>query len=100
MVKQDYSYIMNDNIRFEAELTNHAAKQLSDDIDFNVISNILVGSGWTKVVLGPMTIETSDAIDMWVLKQCKGDHRARGLVWLFERSEDAMWFKLRWVGSD
>ena len=100
MVKQDYSYIMNDNIRLEDELVTHAAKQLSDDIDFEVISGILLEGGWSKVVLSPMTIETSAAIDMWILKQCKGDHHARGLVWIFERSEDAMWFKIRWIGSD
>jgi hypothetical protein len=91
---------MNDDIRLEDELVTHAAKQLSDDIDFEVISGILLEDGWSKVVLSPMTIETSAAIDMWILKQCKGRHHTRGLVWIFERSEDAMWFKLRWIGSD
>jgi hypothetical protein len=81
MVKQDYSYIMNDNLRLEEEMINRAGKQLADDIDFGVLTEILLESGWTKVVLSPMTSETSDAIDMWILKQCKGSHHARRLVW-------------------
>jgi hypothetical protein len=100
MVKQNYSYIVNDNIRVEDEMADYLANQMAKDIDFNILAELLVEDGWIKVILSPMTTETSNAIDMWILKQCKGHHHARGLVWLFERSEDAMWFKIRWMGSD
>ena len=100
MVEQDYTYIRRDSKRLEEEMMDHMAKQMAEDVDFELIGGLLEETGWTKVVLRPMTWETGDAIDLWMLKNCKGQYKTRGLVWLFERSEDAMWFKLRWMGSD
>jgi len=100
MVNQDYIYIKNDNEHFEDELMDHMAKQLSDDIDFELLGGLLEDVGWSKVVLQPMTMETGDAVDLWTHKNCKGKYKTRGLVWLFEQPQDAMWFKLRWMSSD
>lgn len=74
-----------------------AARDLADDIDAEVVKGILVGSGWTEVVLSPMTWEQGDEIDFWVHKNIKGRNWTRGLVWLFESQQDAAWFKLRWL---
>ena len=76
---------------------NEAAKQLAEDIDFEVLTSLFIESGWTKVVLAPMTWEESDAIDLWIHKNIKGQHIDRGLVFLFKEAKDANWFSLRWL---
>ena len=79
------------------DIVSRAAENLATQIDFEILTNLLIQSGWTKVVLTPMTWETSDAIDFWVMKNCRGNHQTMGLVWVFERPEDATWFTLRWA---
>ena len=74
-----------------------AAKKLADDIDAEIMRDMLRESGWHEAVLSPMTWETSDAVDLWIHKNVKGNHWNRGLVWLFENESDAMWFKIRWM---
>lgn len=79
------------------EYIDQAAQQLADDIDFEVLSTVFVESGWTKVVLQPMTWERGAEIDLWVHKNINGGTHDRGLVWLFEDPKEATWFKLRWL---
>ncbi len=76
---------------------SEAAENLAKDIDFEIMSNILLESGWTKIVLEPMTWERSAEIDLWTHKNIKGRTHERGLVWLFEDGKDAMMFSLRWL---
>lgn len=78
------------------EYIEHSARQLADDIDFEVISGILIQAGWTKVVLRPMVYEDSQSIDQWLEQKCKAHKLHRGLVFLFEDPKDASWFTLRW----
>lgn len=73
-----------------------AAKDLADDIDFEVMTQVLLESGWTKVVLRPMTWERGAAIDQWVDANFKNGFLNRGLVWLFKSSKDATMFTLKW----
>ena len=75
----------------------HAAKLLAEDVDFQVMTQVLVESGWTKVVLNPMTAEQGSEIDKWVEKNVKGNVDTRGLVWIFKEPKEANWFKLRWL---
>lgn len=80
------------------EYVERAAKELADDIDFDVLTSLLIeGSGWTKVVLKPMTWEDGLDIDGWVENNVKGKFHTRGLVWVFENAKEANWFKLRWL---
>ena len=78
------------------EYIKASAKKLSDDIDFEVLSSLMIESGWSKVVLRPMTGETSDEVDQWIEDNCKGPHMTRGLVWVFKDPKEAMWFRMRW----
>jgi hypothetical protein len=80
------------------DMVDRAAKNMADDIDFEIMTTILLEGGWTKVVLEPMTWERGAEIDLWVHKNIKGKSHDRGLVWLFEDSKDAMMFSLRWLG--
>lgn len=83
--------------RIQDQIIDDAAKRMSDDIDFEVLSQVFLESGWTKVVLAPMTWEQSDAIDLWIHKNIKGENMNRGLVFLFKDIKDANWFSIRWL---
>lgn len=74
-----------------------AAEALAHEIDFDIMSGILIDAGWSKVVLRPMTWEHGYEVDTWVETQIKGKFHTMGLVWIFERAEDANWFSIRWL---
>lgn len=76
-----------------------AAKALAEEIDAEILRSMMVSNGWHEVVLQPMTWENGYEIDSWVEENIKGDRWTRGLVWLFKQEKEAMWFKLRWLGS-
>lgn len=78
-------------------IIDEAAKRMAEDIDFDVLTSLFVESGWTKIVLKPMTWEDGLEIDGWVEKNVKGDFQTRGLVWVFKDPNEANWFKLRWL---
>lgn len=85
---------MND---IEQDIINKAGKAMSDEIDFGILTEMLCELGWSKVILRPMTWEDGAAVDLWVEQNVKGHHQTMGLVWVFEREEDANWFALRWM---
>lgn len=81
----------------EQDIINAAGSRMAAEIDFTILSDMLVEIGWTKVVLSPMTWENGALIDLWIEQNVKGNHQTMGLVWIFEREQDASWFKLRWL---
>ena len=81
----------------QQQMLDDMGKRMSEEIDFEILCGMLCQMGWTKIVLSPMTSETSDAIDLWVHKNVKNSHETMGLVWIFENEKDANWFKIRWL---
>lgn len=81
----------------EDEIIDAAGSRMAAEIDFEILSNMLIELGWTKVILKPMTWEDGLLIDHWVAQNTKGHYQTMGLVWLFEYEHDANWFKLRWL---
>lgn len=74
-----------------------AGQQLTNEIEFHILVRMLCELGWRKIILSPMTIEDSYAVDEWTKKHIKGHFETMGLVWVFEHEEDANWFALRWM---
>lgn len=90
---------MNNPKTIEEEYMENAAKEFAADIDFEVLTSLLIEkSGWVKVVLAPMTWEDGLDVDGWVETNVKGQFHTRGLVWVFEDPKEANWFSLRWLG--
>lgn len=83
----------------QQQLIDEMGKQMSKEIDFEILCGMLCEMGWTKVILNPMTSETSNELDAWVSENVSEPHETMGLVWIFQNSKDAMWFKLRWLSS-
>lgn len=76
-----------------------AAKTLAEDIDFEVLTSMLIEGGWVKVVLHPMTAEYGMEVDHWCETNIKGNFMNRGLVWVFKDPKEATWFTLRWLNG-
>lgn len=79
------------------DAVKRASKRLAEEIDFQIVADMLVSTGWEKVVLKPMTHEKSDAIDIWTATNCNHDFKNMGLVWIFKDRKDAVNFVLRWA---
>lgn len=78
------------------QILEEKAQELANDVDAQILRGMLSDLGWHESVLWVMTHEQSQELDRWVKEHVKGRFWTRGLVWLFEDSQDAMWFKLRW----
>ena len=84
--------------KLEEMIIEHQAKQIAKDLDFILLSGILVETdGWVKITLSPMGHEKSESIDRWLVNECQGKHMFEGLVFVFEKKEDAAMFALRFV---
>ncbi len=86
-------------INISETVANEAAKNLAKEIDFEVLTSVLIESGWVKVVLKPMTWEQGYEIDEWVANNVKGQFQTMGLVWVFKDPKEATWFTLRWLSQ-
>ena len=81
----------------EEQIINEAGNQMAKEIDFTILTDMLCKIGWRKVILHPMTHETSREVDLWTAIHVKGNFETMGLVWVFENADDANWFTLRWL---
>lgn len=79
------------------EMAKETAKQIQEQIDFQIIADMLVTMGWTKLKFSPHQDEKVAAdIKFWLNHHCKGKCKSLDDTWLFENEKDAMWFMLRW----
>ena len=74
-----------------------AAREIQRQLDFELLSSVFVESGWTKIILAPMSSEKSEAIDQWLDKECQGQYITMGLIFVFERQQDAAMFALTFI---
>ena len=77
------------------EMIDHLASTVAKEIDFAVLTGLLCETGWTKIILSPMTSERSKSIDDWLATKCRGKHMTMGIVFVFEKPQDATWFTLK-----
>ena len=83
----------------EKEMIEDKAKEMSDEIDREILWGMLEGMGWTRVML-PTLGDGKRAVDIitWLEDNCKSPYERSGRDFIFESSKDANWFKLRWLG--
>ena len=82
----------------EDELTEKMSKLLAEEIDWELISDMMIAVGWTKVTLDRLK-DRYHSIDIqdWLNDNCKGHYKQRSRTFVFEKAEDAEWFSLRWL---
>jgi hypothetical protein len=79
------------------DIEDEMARQLADEIDAELIADMLVAGGWTKVPLNFRDRYHSVDILIWVEDNCTGKHQRCGKYFVFQESKDAEWFMLRWL---
>ena len=82
---------------FEDEIADNLGNEMAREIDREILWGMLVGLGWTRVML-PRLVDNDHAIDItyWLEENCKNPFERNGRDFLFENRKDANWFKLRW----
>jgi hypothetical protein len=85
-------------LTLEEKMLKRAGKELADEIDWGILSALLIESGWTKLIRKPFASK-EEAVDIsdWIENSRIGQVRSLGTVWLFEKEQDAIMFSLRWL---
>lgn len=81
----------------EDQYADAAAKILQEEIDWELMVDMMVAVGWTKVKL-PRFFASGPTLDMnnWLHNECKRHWRHRNTIWIFEDKNEAALFKLTW----
>jgi len=81
----------------EEQITEDLAKEMAEEMDFGIMKELLIGSGWYTVELLTLgSREKSIELRDWVTKNCKRGFVSRGKTFIFKSKKEAEWFSLRW----
>lgn len=80
------------SVDMEEELTRTLAKSVQEVIDNDIMSDMLVTMGWTKITIRNQHKIAAD----WCAKNIRSPYRIFGNHWCFQDSRDAAWFGLKW----
>lgn len=84
-------------IDIQSEFLNQFAQDMAQEIDFGILSDILLENGWTPVEFIPFTYSKQAAdIANWAEQHCMGKWRNYGVKFVFERAQDATAAILKW----
>lgn len=91
-MKKTATQVMEDN------LCAKMSQQLAEEIDWELISDMLVSVGWTKITLPEFWDGRRPTLDMnnWMHNECRHHWKHRGETWVFESQEEAALFRLTW----
>jgi hypothetical protein len=90
--EDDVEYNVQFGQHLEQELTKHIQKR----IDWAVLRDCLVDSGWTQVKFDIFHWREAE-IDSWLKQHCVGEYKVYTGEYIFERPADASHFILRWL---
>ena len=76
---------------------NKMSQDLANEIDFSILSDMLLENGWTPVEFIPFTYskQAKDIAD-WAEQHCTGKWRHCGVKFVFEQAADATAAILKW----
>ena len=82
----------------EDEIIDSLGKEISAEMDFEIMKELLIESGWHTVQL-PLLLSREHSVDVkdWITEHCKEGHLSRGRTFLFKSTKEAEWFILRWL---
>jgi hypothetical protein len=85
-------------MNLEKEILDQAGKQMSNDIDREVLWSMLSSIGWTRVMISSETaMINATALKEWLTVNCQGAWEKNYSDFIFENQKDASMFILRWV---
>jgi hypothetical protein len=80
------------------DIAGELSKAIAEEIDREIMLDMLVFTGWTKVELERLK-DRNESIDieLWIDENCTGKHTKLGRTFVFEKKQDAEWFILKWL---
>jgi hypothetical protein len=85
-------------MNLEEEIMQELATQMQSEMDFNILSDMLIQLGWRKVeLLRFNSREHAVDVKLWCKENIKNPWECRGSTFIFEDAADANWFTLRWI---
>jgi hypothetical protein len=86
------------NSNLHDQYIDELAQELLKEVDFCVLIDLLVLTGWTKVVLPKfISLSQRDIILNWCFDNLKNEWKNSDNSFVFESKSDATWFTLRWI---
>ena len=85
-------------MNLQDEYMEQLAREVASEIDFEVLSSLMIESGWHKVKLDRFE-NNNHAVDIayWVQDNAKGKFIRHSTTYVFEEEGDAVNFSLRWA---
>ena len=80
----------------EDEIMTRVAKDMANEIDWELLTSVFIKDGWTEVVLTDYWRYNLVEVDRWCKDNCKSKVTGYKGRWLFKEAADATWFMLRW----
>jgi hypothetical protein len=80
------------------EILEELGTQMQSQVDREILWGMLIGLGWTRVMLDRFR-DNKHAVDIsyWLEENIKNPFERNGRDFIFEDSQDAMLFILRWA---
>ena len=85
---------MTVGVSLQEHILNDLAKEISQEIDNEVMCELLEEDGWVKV-RAQKHHDFNDIVE-WVNKNKTGEVFGHKYVWAFTEEKDATWFALHW----
>lgn len=84
-------------MNLQDQILEELGTQMQSEMDFHILSDMLVQMGWKKVVLTRFfSRKHSVNILMWCEEHIKHSFEHRGSTFVFENEGDAVTFTLKW----
>lgn len=85
-------------MELENEMSAITAKEISDQIDWEIMASVRLSIGWTATTSKQAKYSPDDSHEIlnWVQDYCKGKYASHAEQWIFEKQQDAVLFTLRW----
>ena len=85
-------------MNIQEEILNNAGNEMAREIDREVLWSMLVGIGWTRVVVSAKTaMVNATLIKEWLEINCANPYEKHRSDFIFEDEKDAVNFILKWL---
>ncbi len=79
------------------EILDRAAKEMADEIDWGILADAYLESGWTEVVVDDYHRKYRNGMADWIFANIKGRKTGYKGRWIFKEAKDATWFRIMWA---
>jgi hypothetical protein len=81
----------------EQDILDDMGNQMAKEMDFHILADLLEDIGWTSVKLKRFhSRQNSVDVIEWLETNCTGEWKNLSTRFIFEKTQDAEWFILRW----